>query len=179
MSSIGTLIVGSYGLTGNGGTFPNAQASWSTTHYQDIRGQAAFALLRNWHYAPNGTGNSTNGSGGIVLDEMCQQNVCGWLSAAAGGTLDAPQTPGSPWTQGVYRRRYPNGWVLWNPRGNGVQTIAVGTGTGQITPGLKRLTSNGYGDPSVNSGATLTAGETVTLQDGGHGDGLFLIGGFS
>ena len=67
------------------------------------------------------------------------------------------------WTQGVYRRRFANGWVLWNPRGNGTQTVSLG----QI---MRKIQGRvGDSDTTVNNGATVTS---VTLQDR---DGLVLL----
>ena len=66
---------------------------------------------------------------------------------------DPPQT--SAWSQGVYRREFDNGLVLVNPKGNGRQTVNVGTG-------WKRLT--GSQDPVVNSGAVATS-VTLDAQD--------------
>jgi hypothetical protein len=68
-----------------------------------------------------------------------------------------------PWTQGVYRRRFANGWVLWNPKGNGTQTLSLGQTMRKIQG------RSGYSDTAVNNGATVTS---VTLQ---ARDGLVLL----
>ena len=122
----------------------------------------AAAQMRNAYYILNPGGVSYNSVG--LMDEMYQGGSYAWLS---NGTqrLDPPQS--TSWSNGVWRRRFPNGWVLWNPRGNGAQTVSV-------TTTLFRLTNRGssYGDSGVNNGAQVSGG-TVTLQDA---DGLFLIG---
>jgi hypothetical protein len=65
----------------------------------------------------------------------------------------------------VYRRRFQNGWVLWNPRGNGVRTVSLGQT-------MRKLQGrSGFSDTTVNNGAQVTS---VTLQDR---DGLVLLKG--
>ena len=67
------------------------------------------------------------------------------------------------WSSGVWRRRFENGWVLWNPERNGVRTVSLGQS-------MRKLQGRtGYSDTAVNNGATLTS---VTLQDR---DGLVLL----
>jgi hypothetical protein len=77
---------------------------------------------------------------------------------------DLPVTSASQtWTSGVYRRRFQNGWVLWNPRGNGVRTVNLGQT-------MRKLQGrSGFSDTTVNNGAQVTS---VTLQDR---DGLVLL----
>lgn len=150
----------------NGVAFSSAsQASWTTGtggDWQAARFGIAAAQMRNAYYILNPGGVSYNSVG--LMDEMYQGGSYAWLS---NGTqrLDPPQS--TSWSNGVWRRRFPNGWVLWNPRGNGAQTVSV-------TTTLHRLTNRGssYGDSGVNNGAQVSGG-TVTLQDA---DGLFLIG---
>lgn len=77
-----------------------------------------------------------------------------WLGTAA----DKPQT--SPWSHGVYRRRFANGLVLVNPKGNGRQTVTIG-------PGYRRF--QGSQAPYVNDGSSA---RVVTLDDR---DGIFLV----
>ena len=142
-----------------------SQASWTTGtggDWQAARFGIAAAMMRNSYYILNPGGESYNSVG--LMDEMYQGGSYAWLSNGS-QRLDAPQS--TSWSNGVWRRRFPNGWVLWNPRGNGVQTVTVPTT-------LFRLTNRGssYGDSGVNNGAQVSGG-TVTLQDA---DGLFLIG---
>lgn len=75
-----------------------------------------------------------------------------------GYPVEAPQL--SPWSNGVYRREYTNGLVLVNPRGNGRQTINVGTGWKRIL---------GTEDPIHNNGQTVS---TITLDEQ---DGIILL----
>ena len=140
------------------------QSTWGAPQWQAVRFGFAAAMQRNWHYAFNCGPNAYSSWG--LLDEQVQTiggtANYGWLSAGS-QRLDPPQS--AAWSNGVWRRRFPNGWVLWNPRGNGAQTVSV-------TNTLKRIATRGYGDATVNTGATVSGG-TVTLQDA---DGLFLIG---
>lgn len=91
-----------------------------------------------------------------VLDEFWggSLNLAGYLGVA----IDSPQT--SSWLQGVWRRRFVGGWALVNPKGNGSQTVSLGTTMHKLT---------GSQVPSINNGASVTS---VTLADG---DGLILI----
>ena len=82
-----------------------------------------------------------------------------------GSAIDARIS--TTWTQGVYRRRFANGWVLWNPKGNGTQTLSLGQTMRKIQG------RSGYSDTAVNNGATVTS---VTLQDR---DGLVLLNGIA
>jgi hypothetical protein len=71
------------------------------------------------------------------------------------GPAGSAQT--ASWQKGVWKREFQGGIVLWNPRGNGPQTLDL-TGLGN----LKRL--RGTQAPTVNSGAVVT-GSSVRLQD--------------
>jgi hypothetical protein len=77
-----------------------------------------------------------------------------WL----GNAIDPPQQ--TPWQNGVYRRRFQNGMVLVNPRGNGNRTVTIGSG-------YKRF--KGRQDPVHNNGQVAT---TVVLRDR---DGILLV----
>ncbi len=78
------------------------------------------------------------------------------------GTAIDPRVT-TPWLSGVYRRRFANGWVLWNPRGNSVKTVQLGQS-------MKKIQGrSGFSDLAVNNGATVTQ---VTLQDR---DGIILL----
>ncbi len=63
-----------------------------------------------------------------------------------GRPIDPPQF--SAWQKGVYRRRFENGMVLVNPKGNGTQTLAV-------EPGYKRIA--GTQDTRTNSGQSVNS----------------------
>lgn len=182
----GTYVLHMSGMpngAGNGELASN-QSSWSTgtgSPWQALRFGFAAAMMINSHFCWNG-GLQNYGSVGM-LDEQCQtisgNAVVGWLSAGSQRT-DPPQSAGGG--QGGFLtgtvsggllsqvgcRRYPNGWVLWNPYGNGIATINVPTTLYRIGPNP----AGRFGDPAVNSGAQVSSGQ-VTLQSA---DGLFLIG---
>lgn len=160
----GTLVFHQSGSPGGVNNLTGNQSTWSATQWRSLRMGFAAAMMRNYHFAWNGGVQAFSNFG--LLDEQAQtiggvQNF-GWLSAGS-QRLDPPQS--ASWSNGVWRRRFPNGWVLCNFRGNGAQTVAVPNT-------LSRITTRGYGDATVNTGATVSGG-TVTLQDA---DGIFLIG---
>jgi hypothetical protein len=176
VSSTGSLVVTNVfnGTGGNGVKWTSGtQSTWGTSQWQVARAWNAMVQMRNWIWGPGpGSGNTL-----YWFDEEYQGHVHGWLS---NGTqrLDPPQTVA--WCDGVYRRRFPNGWVLWNPFGNGAQTLTIGSGACQVPSTLSRIAniSSSTGDSTINTGKPVNYGgaTTVTLQDGGNGDGLFLIG---
>lgn len=176
LNSNGVQLFQQVGKPGGVAFSSSSQASWTTGaggDWQAARFGIAAAMMRNSYYILNPGGESSYNSVGLS-DEMLQGGSYAWLS---NGTqrLDPPQS--GPATQvtltgtgnvsSVWVRRFPNGWDIWNPRGNGAVTIT------NVPTTLHRLTNRGssYGDPSVNSGAQVTS--SVTLQDA---DGLFLIG---
>lgn len=71
-----------------------------------------------------------------------------------GRPIDPPQF--SAWQNGVYRRRFENGVVLVNPKGNGTQTV-------QVEPGYTRI--DGNQDRSVNNGQPVSS-VTIPARDG-------------
>jgi hypothetical protein len=158
----GTLVLNQTGGPGGVNDLGGNQSSWGATQWQAVRFGFAAAMQRNWHYALV-CGQSSGNPG--LMDEQVQtvngKPNYGWLSAGT-QRLDPPQS--AAWSDGVWRRRFPNGWVLWNPRGNGAQTVT-------IPSTLCRIKTRGYGNASVNNGAC--GATSVTLQDA---DGLFLIG---
>ena len=160
MSSIGTMVLGQNGLPNNGGFPTLPQSGWTSADWQGYRYGFAFSQMRNWHWGP--TNNDYDANAVLMFDELYQGGTTGWLSAGK-QRLDPPQS--AAWSNGVWRRRFPNGWILANPRGNGVQTVTVPTT-------LSRIVARGFSDAAVNTGDVVTSGK-VTLQDG---DGLFLIG---
>ena len=86
--------------------------------------------------------------------DLAGKSTTRWLGKA----LDVPQH--GPWSNGVYRRRFVNGMVLVNPRGNGTRTV-------QIEAGYSRI--KGIQDPVTNNGQPVT---TVTINER---DGLILV----
>ena len=124
------------------------------------------ALMNNGYYYAN-----TNGA---VYDDSASARLwfdeydgggnlgVGYLGQPLANAAGAVQT--AAWSNGVWKREFANGIVLWNPKGNGQQTVSV-SGLGN----LKHLTGNQ--NPGLNNGSQVTGG-TVTLQDR---DGLILL----
>ena len=163
IASGGTLIFHQVGGPGGENDLTGDQSSWGATQWQAVRFGFAAAMQRNWHYALS-CGQGEYGSVGLMDEQVQTVNGkanYGWLSAGT-QRLDPPQS--EAWSDGVWRRRFPNGWVLWNPRGNGARTVT-------IPSTLCRIKTRGYGNASVNNGKC--GATSVTLQ---NGDGLFLIG---
>jgi hypothetical protein len=154
----GTMVIGSYGFPGGTPFSGSAQSSWTVQQWQGTRMEFACAMMRNWHFAPSGANHPGNA---MLFDEQVQEGNHGWLSAGT-QRLDPPQS--AAWSNGVWRRRFPNGWVLWNPRANGPRTVI-------IPSTLCRIRTRGYGDSTVNTGGC--GATSVKLEDA---DGLFLIG---
>jgi hypothetical protein len=163
LASGGTLVFHQVGGPGGENDLTGDQSHWGATQWQAVRFGFAAAMQRNWHYALS-CGQGEYGNVGL-MDEQVQtvdgKANYGWLSAGT-QRLDPPQS--AAWSDGVWRRRFPNGWVLWNPRGNGARTVT-------IPSTLCRIKTRGYGNASVNDGKC--GATSVTLQ---NGDGLFLIG---
>jgi hypothetical protein len=78
------------------------------------------------------------------------------------GYLGYPKSPPqvNSWSQGVYRREFDKGLVLVNPKGNGTQTVNVGSGWRRIDGSQDRIHNNGQN------------ASTVTLKEQ---DGIILI----
>ncbi len=122
--------------------------------YKSFRYGFASTLMDNGYF------DFSSGDGGLFssvpwFDEydLTGTRTTSWLGAA----IDPPQT--AAWQSGVYRRRFQNGMVLVNPRGNGDRTVNVGAG-------YKRF--KGTQDPVHNNGQVVT---TITLRDR---DAIFL-----
>jgi len=58
-----------------------------------------------------------------------------------GFAIDPPQF--RPWQQGVYKRRFQNGMVLVNPKGNGTQVVQIEAGYNRISGTQDSFTNNG------------------------------------
>lgn len=109
--------------------------------YAAMRYGLASALMEDGYYSYSSNAGYTD-------------SAIGWYDeydVNLGKAIDGPQR--SPWSNGVYRRRFENGIVLVNPKGNGTQTVTIG-------PGYKHIL--GTQDPSVNDGQPVT---NVTLQE--------------
>ncbi|MFZ0007580.1 MAG: hypothetical protein WAK94_05010, partial [Steroidobacteraceae bacterium] len=163
LASGGTLVFHQVGGPDGDNDLTGNQSGWGATQWQAVRFGFAAAMQRNWHYALS-CGQGAYGSPGLMDEQVQTVNGkanYGWLSAGT-QRLDPPQS--AAWSNDVWRRRFPNGWVLWNPRGNGARTVT-------IPSTLCRIKTRGYGNASVNDGKC--GATSVTLQ---NADGLFLIG---
>lgn len=123
-------------------------SNWTAGDYQTMRYGLGAALMDDGYFDIN------NGVNSLASDAL-------WFDEFA-APLGEPMQPrqNAPWQQGVWRRDFAGGIALVNPKGNGLQTVALG-GT------FRRL--GGAQDPVTNSGATVTS---VTLADR---DGLILL----
>jgi len=76
-------------------------------------------------------------------------------NANLGVSIDEPQF--KAWQKGVYCRKFENGMVLVNPKGNGMQSVNVGSG-------YKRL--QGSQDVDINNGKPVVDNLTIPEADG-------------
>ena len=156
------LLFGHTKLQANGVDASAYDTNGNVTAYsptwQGMRYGLAACLMGNGYYSPTLTKNYSDAEF-VWFDEFDNSGAgVGYLGQA----LDPWQT--GSWQNGVWKREYQNGIVLWNPKSNGTQTVSL-SGLGN----LKRLT--GSQDPAVNSGASVT-NASVTLNDR---DGLILL----
>lgn len=123
----------------------------STTDYRSFRYAFASSLMGDGYFSA-----STDYNQIAWFDEYDLAGTAStkWLGRA----LDPPQT--APWHNGMYRRRFANGMVLVNPKGNGPQTVT-------IPLAYRRFL--GSQAPAVNNGKR---GGSVTLADR---DGILLV----
>ena len=124
------------------------------TDYQSFRYGFASCLMDDAHFSYS---NPSRNYGTVEwFDEfdLAGTSDTKWL----GRPIDAPQL--SAWKDGVYRRRFENGMVLVNPRGNGQRTVDVGEGYKRFVGGQA---------PGVNDGTTASR---ITLRDR---DAIFLV----
>ena len=71
-----------------------------------------------------------------------------------------------PWQNGVYRRRFQNGMVLVNPRGNGDHTVTMEQGTsGSRASRTLCITTVRWPRPSYFGTATGSAGEELRARE--------------
>jgi hypothetical protein len=136
----------------------SGNAATSSPAYQGLRHTLAACLMGDGYLEANGESGSEN-----WFDEFDGGGLgVGYLGQPSSGATGAWQT--AAWQNKVYKREFQNGIVLWNPRGNGEETVSLaGLGT------LKHL--KGTQAPTVNDGSDVTNG-TVTLGDR---DGLILL----
>lgn len=156
------LLFGHSHLQTNGVDAAAYDTSGNITAYsptwQGMRHGLAACLMGNGYYTPTGTSGYSDTTF-LWFDEFDNAGAgVGYLGQA----IDPWQT--GAWSNGVWKREYQNGIVLWNPKGNGTQTVSL-SGLGN----LKHI--SGSQDPTINNGASVTNG-SVSLNDR---DGLILL----
>jgi len=80
------------------------------------------------------------------------------FDVSLGRAIDPPQF--KAWQKGIYRRRFENGVVLVNPKGNGSQTV-------DLEPGYRRI--SGKQDVAINNGRPV---DSLFLEER---DGIILL----
>ena len=166
------LMLLSHGsVTANGSdpvTFSGSTVtSWSPA-YQGMRYGLCAALMNNGYYAPDsGTYDEETTSNRRWFDEFDN-------AGRGGGYLGNPVTTAAgyaqttSWSNGVWKREFQGGVVLWNPKGSGTRTVNVSTlKSPSGHTGLKHIL--GSQNPSLNNGAWVSS---VTLRDR---DGVILL----
>lgn len=114
--------------------------------YQSFRYGFGSCLLDDAHYSYSS--DKANYATVEWFDEydLNGTSTTDWLGAA----IDPPQT--SAWKDGIYRRRFENGMVLVNPRGNGERNIAIEPGYSHFKGTQAPNVNNGLSTTSVNLG---------------------------
>ncbi len=127
------------------------QMSGKPTDYKGFRYGFASTLMNNAYF------DFSDGVNANIywFDEfdLAGTSNTSWLGKA----IDPPQT--APWQSGVYRRRFENGMVMVNPRGNGNRTVSIGSGYTRF---------KGKQDPTHNNGQPAVS---LTILDR---DAIFL-----
>jgi len=100
------------------------------TDYATMRYGLASCLMDDGYYYY--TTHDTENRSGLWFDEY---------DVDLGLAVDSPQF--QPWQSGVYRRRFQNGMVLVNPKGNGSRTLQIEAGYSRISGAQDTLTNNG------------------------------------
>jgi hypothetical protein len=127
--------------------------------WQGVRYGLAAVLMDDGYYFADATYDADTADHRLWFDEFDAGGIgVGYL----GQPIDPPQV--KAWSNGIWKREFAHGIVLWSPKGAGKQTVSL-NGLGN----LKRI--QGTQDQAVNSGAQVTNG-SVTLQDR---DGLILV----
>ena len=141
--------------------------SWSPA-YQGMRYGLCATLMNNGYYAPDGGTYDEETTGNRRwFDEFDNAGRSeGYLGNPVATSAGNPQT--TSWSNGVWKREFQGGVVLWNPKGSGTRTVTV---SGLKSPsghaGVKHIL--GSQNPSLNNGAVVSS---VTLKDR---DGLILL----
>jgi hypothetical protein len=142
-------------------------ASYSPA-WQGARYGITAALMNNGYYFANGGDyDEETVANHRWFDEYDNAGAgVGYLGQPVGGSAGNPQT--GPWSNGVWKREFKNGVVLWNPKGSGTRAVSV---SGLVSPsghtGLKHMA--GKQDATINNGEVATS---VTLRDR---DGVILL----
>jgi hypothetical protein len=150
-------------------TFTAAQtpATYSPA-WQGARYGITAALMNNGYYfADYGSYDAETVAARRWFDEYDNAGAgVGYLGQPVAVSAGNPQT--AAWSKGVWMREFQNGVVLWNPKGNGSQTVNVAA---LVSPaghaGLKHIA--GTQDTILNNGKAVT---TVSLRDR---DGVILL----
>lgn len=163
---IGTILPATDGsLTSSfttGGTAVTVTAG-TPLEYQMMRCMLCFTLMESGFFAPGTHGYNYNLSrwyDEFGDDSLAQVNV-------PRGYLGFPVNSSITFSNGVMGRQFNGGYVLWNPWGNGVQTI-TSSQISAVTGNTYSL-MHGTQQASINTGAAFS---TYTFADG---DGLILI----
>jgi hypothetical protein len=149
-------------------TFNSGKPATYSPAWQGVRYGITAALMNNGYYfADAGVYDEETVANRRWFDEYDNAGAgVGYLGQPIAGAMGAAQT--AAWSKGVWMREFKNGVVLWNPKGNGAQTVSV---SGLVSPsghgGLKHIA--GTQDPTVNNGAAATS---VALNDR---DGVILL----
>jgi hypothetical protein len=141
--------------------------SWSPA-WQGARYGITAALMNDGYYfADGGTYDEETPANHRWFDEYDNAGAgVGYLGQPVAGAAGNPQS--GAWSNGVWKREFSNGVVLWNPKGNGTRTVNV---AGLVSPsghtGLKHIA--GTQDTVTNNGKPASS---VTLRDR---DGVILL----
>jgi hypothetical protein len=149
-------------------TFNSGQPATYSSAWQGERYGITAALMNNGYYfADSGVYDEETTANRRWFDEYDNAGAgLGYLGQPVAGAAGNPQT--GAWSNGVWKREFKNGVVLWNPKGNGAKTVTV---SGLVSPsghtGVKHIA--GKQNPTINNGLAATS---VTLQDR---DGVILL----
>ena len=162
------LLIFSHGEVTATGSDPTAYSGSTPTsqspEWQGMRHGLTAALMNDGYYfADIGTYDEETTANRLWFDEYDGAGLgVGYLGQPLSSAAGSPPT--AAWSDGVWKREFDHGIVLWNPKGNGAKNVSL-SGLGN----LKHI--SGSQNPTTNDGSTVTTG-TVTLQDR---DGLILL----
>jgi hypothetical protein len=155
---------GSDPLTFNSAAAP---ATYSPAWQGERYGITAALMNNGYYFADYGAYDEETVANRRWFDEYDNAGAgVGYLGQPVTGSSGEPQT--GAWSNGVWMRQFAKGVVLWNPKGNGAQTVnaaALVSPSGHT--GLKHIA--GKQNPTINNGQAATS---VSLQDR---DGVILL----